>query len=197
MSSVQLEYYIFKVLKQAHPERGMTSEVKESFNTLLNLVLRKLVSLASDRVLLQKRQTLQPKDIDFAVSLFFPGELQKKVSMRQTASLVRWRAFGKDRGSANGTKTSVAVVAGLTFPPTAIGSVVRELTPAPRVSKTTGISLAAVLEQLSYRLGEIAGNTAAEDKKVLITAMHLFSAVEGDADLSTLFKGTLLPGGFV
>ena len=197
MTTVELKSYIYKVLKQVHPDTGMTSEAKQSVNNLLNLILEKLVWVASDRVQLRGMKTLQAEDIAFALAFVLPEELKKHAVSEHTKAIVKWNAHNDDRSPANGTRTGAGAMAGLTFPPTRIENVVRAISPMDRISKTTGISLAAILEYLAAEILEFAGNAARDDKKVQIAANHVDAAVAGDEELAALFEGVLLPGGFV
>lgn len=195
MTTVDLQSYIYKVLKQVHPDTGLTSEAKESVNTLLNLVLEKLVWLASDRVQLRGKKTLQTDDIAFAVTFLLVGSLQKHTVSEHAKALTKWSA--NSSASTGGVRTSSAALAGLTFPPTRIENFVRKIGPSDRVSKLTGVSLAAILEYLTAEILELAGYASRDDKKVQIAAKHIDAAITGDAELGALFEGVLLPGGFV
>lgn len=211
MTAVELKSYIYKVLKQVHPDTGMTSEVKESINNLLNLVLNKLVWVASDRVQLRGKRTLQPEDIAFAVNFLLPGnQLQSKygsslpgpLSLQRSAikyhaeAISKWSARNSER-KPGGPREDSAALAGLTFPPTRIENAVRAITPIDRVSKLTGVSLAAILEVIAGEIMEHAGNAARADKKVQIASDHLHTAISADINLAPLFEGVLLPGGYV
>lgn len=212
MSAVQLESYIYKVLKSVHPDTGITSDAKESVNSLLNLVLHKLEWLASDRVQLRNKKTLQAEDIGFAVNLLLPsegrpaprysdhitgeGNIRRYATQAWQSAMTKWNASFPEK-NASGSKKSSSASAGLIFPPTRIENAIRERSPIKRVSKLVGVVAAAVLEYLTTELLSIAGDVARDDKKILINSAHLYNTISADGELSQLFEGVLLPGGLL
>lgn len=197
MASAELKSYIYKVLKQAHPDKGMTSEAKQSINNLLNIVLSKLVWVASDRVQLRGKKTLQAEDIQFALTFVLPKELALPAWKEAELAVTKWIAAKYARGAANGTRRDARIMAGLTFPPARIENTVRSVSPIERVAKLTGLALAAVLEYLAAEILDFASAAAATEKKAHISANHVNTAVGDDQALAALYEGVLLPGGFV
>lgn len=211
MTDIELKSYIYRVLKQVHPDTGITSEVKESVNTLINLVFHKLVWLASDRVLLRHKKTLQADDIAFAVTfllqnaenlesdagkIYHPPSLLELTVKMHSQSIAKW-SEGNNKKKAGGPRQDSGALAGLTFPPTRIENAIRKRSPVERVSKLAGVSVAAILETITAEILEFAGNAARDDKKVQIAAPHLHTAISNSGELSSLFAGVLLPGGYV
>jgi histone H2A len=88
---------------------------------------------------------------------------------------------------------------GLKFPVGRIGSLLRKGAYAPRVSASSGIYMAAVLEYLTAELLELSTKAlAADGKKKRITPRAVLLAVRNDADLGALLKDvTVSRGGVV
>lgn len=90
--------------------------------------------------------------------------------------------------------------AGLIFPSGRIGSMLRRGRYARRVSASSGVYLAAVLEYLTAELLELSAKAVAQSKKKSkrITPRAVCLAVRHDADLGNLLKDvTLSRGGVV
>lgn len=89
---------------------------------------------------------------------------------------------------------------GLIFPTGRIGSMLRKGRYARRVSASSGVYLAAVLEYLTAELLELSAKAVAQSKKKSkrITPRAVCLAVRHDADLGSLLKDvTLSRGGVV
>jgi histone H2A len=89
---------------------------------------------------------------------------------------------------------------GLKFPVGRIGSLLRKGAYAPRVSASSGIYMAAVLEYLTAELLELSTKALVADKKSAkrITPRAVLLAVRNDADLGALLKDvTVSRGGVV
>ena len=95
-------------------------------------------------------------------------------------------------------KTTRSAKAGLTFP---VGRIARHLKKG-RFSKNVGsgcpVFLAAVLEYLTAELLEMAGNAAAQSKKIRINPRHLQLAIKNDEEFNKyLGKATIASGGVI
>jgi histone H2A len=96
---------------------------------------------------------------------------------------------------AGGSKKS-----GLIFPAGRVGSMLRKGRFAKRVSKSSGVYLAGVLEYLTAELLELSAKAVASGKKKAsrISPRAVCMAVRHDADLGSLLKNvTLSRGGVV
>ena len=89
---------------------------------------------------------------------------------------------------------------GLKFPVGRIGSLLRKGAYAPRVSASSGIYMAAVLEYLTAELLELSTKALVAEKKSAkrITPRAVLLAVRNDSDLGALLKDvTVSRGGVV
>jgi histone H3/H4 len=74
--------YIFKVLKQVHPDIGISSKAMGIMNSFINDIFEKLASEASKLARYNKKPTITSREIQTAVRLALPGELAKHASQR-------------------------------------------------------------------------------------------------------------------
>ncbi|KAL7595626.1 hypothetical protein Lser_V15G29609 [Lactuca serriola] len=71
--------YIFKVLKQVHPNIRISSKVMGIMNSFINDIFEKLAQEASKLARYNKKNTLSSREIQTAVILVLPGVLAKHV----------------------------------------------------------------------------------------------------------------------
>ncbi|KAF8396754.1 hypothetical protein HHK36_018384 [Tetracentron sinense] len=69
--------YIFKVLKQVHPDIGISSKAMGIMNSFINDIFEKLAQEASKLARYNKKPTITSREIQTAVRLVLPGELAK------------------------------------------------------------------------------------------------------------------------
>ena len=69
--------YIYKVLKQVHPDTGISSKAMSIMNSFINDIFEKLATEASKLAVYNKKPTITSREIQTAVRLILPGELAK------------------------------------------------------------------------------------------------------------------------
>lgn len=69
--------YIYKVLKQVHPDTGISSKAMSIMNSFVNDIFERIAAEASRLAQYNKRQTISSREIQTAVRLLLPGELAK------------------------------------------------------------------------------------------------------------------------
>jgi histone H2B len=69
--------YIYKVLKQVHPEMGVSKQTMKILNSFANDTFEKIALEAGNLVKYGKKQTMSARDILTATKLLLPGELAK------------------------------------------------------------------------------------------------------------------------
>ena len=69
--------YIYKVLKQVHPDSGISSKAMSIMNSFVNDLFERIASEARQLAHYNKRHTISSSEIQTAVRLLLPGELAK------------------------------------------------------------------------------------------------------------------------
>ena len=82
--------YIFKVLKQVHPEIGISSKSMNILNSFIEDQFSRIATQASQLVRAGKGGTLSSRDIQTAVRLVLPGELAKHAVSEGTKAVTKY-----------------------------------------------------------------------------------------------------------
>ncbi|WP_155392520.1 histone H2A family protein, partial [Prevotella intermedia] len=98
-------------------------------------------------------------------------------------------------GHVKRSRRTLSERAGLQFPVARVRRYLRSGYFAPRVSTTASVFMSAIMEYLSVEVLELAGNITIKNKKVRITARHIFLSVQNDQDLSELFESVTISKG--
>merc|ERR1719321_2135726 len=69
--------YIYRVLKQVHPETGISKKSMSIMNSFINDIFEKIAGESSRLVRYNKKHTLSSREVQTAVRLLLPGELAK------------------------------------------------------------------------------------------------------------------------
>mmetsp|Transcript_48377 Transcript_48377/g.59522 ORF Transcript_48377/g.59522 Transcript_48377/m.59522 type:complete len:139 (+) Transcript_48377:97-513(+) len=84
--------YIYKVLKQVHPEIGVSKKAMQVLNSFVFDVMERLCDEASRLCHYAKKQTLGAREIQAATALVLPGELAKHAQSEGTKSVNKFMA---------------------------------------------------------------------------------------------------------
>ena len=82
--------FIFKVLKQVHPDTGISSKAMSVMNSFSNDIFHKIAAEASKLAKYNKRPTINSRDIQTAVRLVLPGELAKHAVSEGTKAVTKY-----------------------------------------------------------------------------------------------------------
>ncbi len=86
------QIYIYKVLKQVHPEVGVSKKAMEVLNSFVVDVFDRICDEASKLCKYSERQTLGAREIQAATSLVLPGELAKHAQSEGNKSVNKYQA---------------------------------------------------------------------------------------------------------
>ena len=81
--------YIFKVLKQVHPDTGISSKSMAILNSFIVDQFEKIASAAAQLSRVNKKPTLTSREIQTAVRLVLPGELAKHAVSEGTKAVTK------------------------------------------------------------------------------------------------------------
>jgi len=82
--------YIFKVLKQVHPDTGISSKAMAILNSFIADQFEKIASQAAQLSRVNKKPTLTSREIQTAVRLVLPGELAKHAVSEGTKAVTKF-----------------------------------------------------------------------------------------------------------
>ena len=82
--------YIYKVLKQVHPDTGVSSKAMSIMNSFVNDIFERIAGEASRLALYNKRTTITSREIQTAVRLLLPGELAKHAVSEGTKAVTKY-----------------------------------------------------------------------------------------------------------
>ncbi len=82
--------YIYKVLKQVHPDTGVSSKAMSIMNSFVNDVFERIANEASKLAKYNKKSTISSREIQTAVRLLLPGELAKHAVSEGTKAVTKY-----------------------------------------------------------------------------------------------------------
>ncbi|KAH6762435.1 Histone superfamily protein [Perilla frutescens var. hirtella] len=89
-STETYKIYIFKVLKQVHPDIGISSKAMGIMNSFINDIFEKLAMESSRLARYNKKPTITSREIQTAVRLVLPGELAKHAVSEGTKAVTKF-----------------------------------------------------------------------------------------------------------
>ena len=82
--------YIFKVMKQVHPETRISKKGITIINNFVEDTFEKIASEASKLCRIHKRATMSSRDVQSAIRLVLPGELAKHAVSEGTKAMTKF-----------------------------------------------------------------------------------------------------------
>ncbi len=82
--------YIYKVLKQVHPDTGISSKAMSIMNSFANDIFERIAQEASKLAHYNKRSTITSREVQTAVRLLLPGELAKHAVSEGTKAVTKY-----------------------------------------------------------------------------------------------------------
>lgn len=82
--------YIYKVLKQVHPDTGISSKAMLIMNSFIFDIFEKIAAEASKLSRYNKKPTITSREIQTAVRLVLPGELAKHAVSEGTKAVTKF-----------------------------------------------------------------------------------------------------------
>ena len=82
--------YIYKVLKQVHPDTGISRRAMSIMNSFVNDIFGRISSEAGSLVKYSKSKTLTSREVQTAIRLILPGELAKHAVSEGTKAVTKY-----------------------------------------------------------------------------------------------------------
>ena len=90
--------YIYKVLKQVHPDTGISSKGMSIMNSFVNDTFERLAYEAGKIIRYNRKATLSSREIQTACRLVLPGELAKHAVSEGTKAVTKYTSNTKPTG---------------------------------------------------------------------------------------------------
>ncbi|KAM4024127.1 histone H2B 1.1-like [Anomaloglossus baeobatrachus] len=90
--------YVYKVLKQVHPDTGISSKAMGIMNCFVGDIFERISGEASRLAHYNKRHTITSREIQTAVRLLLPGELAKHAVSEGTKAVTNLKMSGRGKG---------------------------------------------------------------------------------------------------
>lgn len=82
--------YIYKVLKQVHPDVGISNKAISILNSFVNDIFGRIAAESSRLAEYNKKSTISSREIQTAVRLLLPGELAKHAVSEGTKAVTKY-----------------------------------------------------------------------------------------------------------
>jgi len=186
--------YIYRTLKEMHPNAGLTSNAKDVMNSLVHFVATNL----NDTVLnvmnngnngKNARVTLQERDVLAACRILFPGELAVSAVEHIKKAIKNFREYkpvpttNSDDDKRHVHPETSQNKAKIFFSVSRVRNMAKDFG-AERLSATFSVAIAAALEYICMEVLELSGNIS---DRVNITERDIFLAISSDTELNELF----------
>jgi len=87
--------YIYKVLKQVHPDTGISNRAMSIMNSFVTDLFERIATEASKLAAYNKKSTISSREIQTAVRLILPGELAKHAVSEGTKAVTKYSSSSK------------------------------------------------------------------------------------------------------
>lgn len=84
--------YIYKVLKQVHPDTGISRKAMIIMDNFINDIFERLATEAGKLARYNKRHTITSREVQTAVRLILPGELAKHAVSEGTKAVNKYNS---------------------------------------------------------------------------------------------------------
>ena len=84
--------YVYKVLKQVHPNTGISSKAMSIMNSFVNDIFERVATESAKLTKMNKKSTISSREIQTAVRLLLPGELAKHAVSEGTKAVTKYTA---------------------------------------------------------------------------------------------------------
>ncbi len=82
--------YIFKIMKQVHPETRISKKGMTIVNNFVQDTFEKIATEASKLARMHKKSTMASRDVQSAIRLVLPGELAKHAVSEGTKAMTKF-----------------------------------------------------------------------------------------------------------
>jgi len=84
--------YIYKVLKQVHPDTGISRKAMVIMDNFINDIFDRIATESGKLARMNKRHTITSREVQTAVRLILPGELAKHAVSEGTKAVTKYNS---------------------------------------------------------------------------------------------------------
>lgn len=84
--------YIYKVLKQVHPDTGISNKAMGIMNSFVHDIFERVGEESARLATYNKRSTISSREIQTAIRLILPGELAKHAVSEGTKAVTKYQS---------------------------------------------------------------------------------------------------------
>ncbi len=200
LDAVTFKIYCGKILKQVHPEIGISGTALEITSNIAKMTICKIMDVANQFIQRSSLQTLGEKVVESAVRIVFPGELSKHAISELRKALEKYKSYDEKNPKSKKSEEEKKSVrrntkAGLQLDVARVQKLMNIRSVAKRKSDKAAVAMAAAVEYLIAEVLELSGNVARDTKKARITQRHIKIAILNDEELNKFFKNAVIGGG--
>ena len=200
-SGISFVPYIYRVVKQVHPDIGITVEAMNVMRSLVDYLAISILKRTKALMQLGKRQTVSSKEIRTGTQLSSPEEFGKYAAGAGARAVTMYNASFGSKGSTRPKITdrkSISARSDIIFSVSRAKKLIYMYVPANtghsgdsiRVGIRSSIYLAGVLEYITKEILEIAMHISISDRRQRIKRRHIMLAIRSDLELSEMFPKT-------
>ena len=187
--------YIYKVLKQVHPDTGLSGSALANMVNLVKVDISIIVDIMNNIMIRTGAKTLSSAAVITAIKVGLPGDLAKQGINGAEKAIENYNRNFTDQGSNKAKPTQRSTRAGLTFNVTRVEHLMMLLSSVNRKSSTAAVALTSLVEYMTLEILELAGNAARNHNKARITPRHIKLAIDNDEELRFFYRKTIISGG--
>lgn len=192
--------YIYKILKNIHPDTGISSRGMNALSRIGLFIVRRYAVECSSLLISANKKVVDLPTISAATYIIFEttdNELAKHAISEIEKAVGKYENYS---GNNKEKKVRREFQAGLQMSVSRVKKVYKAANANGKsISDTSAVAIAASLEYLFAELVELAGNASRDNKLTRITPRHLMLAIANDQELSTILlsNGIIVGGGGV
>ncbi|XP_034432975.1 uncharacterized protein LOC117756542 [Hippoglossus hippoglossus] len=171
--------YVYKVLKQVHPDTGISSKAMGIMNCFVSDIFERIAGEASRLAHYNKRSTITSREIQTAVRLLLPGELAKHAVSEGTKAVTKYTS---SKGECVALKRAFVSVVSISFALLGLGGLLgllgqqNSLDVGQHAALSDGHSAQEFVELLVVADGQL--QVAGDDTALLVVAGGVSSQLQ-------------------
>lgn len=170
--------YFSKILKGILPDRRLSNDIRSYLDTIMIKTVKELTQKSIKYIQRNKQSTIKARDLDIVIRNSFTGELGKRAVLIANSSIERFKKKNKEKEI---KRVSSAKKAGTIVPPSRIKKIMKGENHGEfkvRISESSYIYLASVIEYLTAEIFQLASNICEDEVQEIFAKANIRSKSE-------------------